>query len=128
MVKSPLARFTQSPHQLRIRNQRLMCLGLFMGLVSQRESLREVKMNLVAAARERATYRLKKLSLEVFWGQKVQQKSLKYLENCFKKTQVHNALLFLVVGVIKDPLFVARSKIFGIDLIQHAIKQRTFLN
>ena len=51
----------------------------------------------------------------------VQKEGISYLERMFKDKNVHASLIVLLKGAVKDPRFVADSKIFGIDWIKHTI-------
>jgi hypothetical protein len=51
----------------------------------------------------------------------VQKEGISYLERMFKNKTVHDALIVLLKGAVKDPRFVADSKVFGIDWIKYTI-------
>jgi hypothetical protein len=51
----------------------------------------------------------------------VKKQGLSYLERMFKNKQVHDSLIKLLKGTIKDERFVSDSKRFGIDWISKTI-------
>lgn len=51
----------------------------------------------------------------------VKKQGLQYLERMFKNKQVHDALIKLLKGAIKEESFVKESKRFGIDWISKTI-------
>jgi hypothetical protein len=58
---------------------------------------------------------------EVVAGKEVKKEGLNYLERMFKNKQVHDALIKLLKGGVKDERFVTDSKEFGIDWITHTV-------
>lgn len=54
-------------------------------------------------------------------SQEVKKHGLSYLERMFKSKQVHEALLKLIKGGVKDERFVQDSKKFGIHWISDII-------
>lgn len=52
----------------------------------------------------------------------IRKEGLTYLEKIFKHKTVHDSLLFLLKNDIKDQRFVQASRLYGIDLIQHAVQ------
>lgn len=59
--------------------------------------------------------------MEVVGGKEVKKVGLSYLERMFKNKQVHDSLITLLKGGVKDSRFVEQSKKFGIDWIQSTI-------
>ena len=58
---------------------------------------------------------------EIVGSKPVEREGISYLERMFKNKKVHEALLVLLKGGVRDPRFVADSKIFGIDWISKTI-------
>jgi hypothetical protein len=54
-------------------------------------------------------------------SKEVKKQGLQYLERMFKNKQVHESLIKLLKGAIKDERFVGDSKRFGIDWISKTI-------
>lgn len=50
-----------------------------------------------------------------------------WLSQAFQSSQTHNALLYLLINGIKDKRFVDESIVYGLDLIQHAVCQRSVI-
>lgn len=55
--------------------------------------------------------------IEVVGSNEVKKEGLSYLERMFKNKQVHDALIVLLKGGVKDSRFVEDSKVFGKDWI-----------
>ena len=53
----------------------------------------------------------------------VQKEWLGWLENAFKHSKTHDALLFLLLNGIKDSRFLVHAKDYGLDLISHNVSQ-----
>ena len=51
-----------------------------------------------------------------------------WLIRAFKQKTVHDALLFWLLGSIKHPIFVENSRIYGLDILAHAIRQKSMLD
>ncbi len=51
----------------------------------------------------------------------MEREGISYLEKMFKNKRVHDALLVLLKGGVRDSRFVAESKTFGIDWISKTI-------
>jgi len=58
---------------------------------------------------------------EIVGSKPVEREGISYLERMFKNKVVHEALLVLLKGGVRDPRFVAESKTFGIDWISKTI-------
>lgn len=58
---------------------------------------------------------------EIVGSKAVEREGISYLERMFKNKTVHEALLVLLKGGVRDSRFVAESKIFGIDWISKTI-------
>lgn len=58
---------------------------------------------------------------EIVTSREVKKEGVSYLERMFKNKQVHESLIALLKGAIKDKRFVDDSKKFGIDWIQTTI-------
>ena len=58
---------------------------------------------------------------EIAGSKPVQREGISYLERMFKNKTVHDSLIVLLKGAVKDPRFVADSKVFGIDWIKYTI-------
>ena len=58
---------------------------------------------------------------EIAGSKPVQKEGISYLERMFKDKTIHDSLIVLLKGAVKDPRFVADSKIFGIDWIKYTI-------
>jgi len=59
--------------------------------------------------------------VEIIGSNDVKKQGLSYLERMFKNKQVHESLIILLKGGVKDTRFVEDSKIFGKDWISKAI-------
>jgi len=64
---------------------------------------------------------LTNIVVDIVAGKQVQKEGLSYLERMFKAKQVHQSLITLLKGAVKDSRFVDQSKRFGIDWIQYTI-------
>ena len=58
---------------------------------------------------------------EIVGSKHVQKEGISYLERMFKNKTVHEALIVLLKGGVRDQRFVAESKVFGIDWISKTI-------
>ena len=56
----------------------------------------------------------------------VQNASVKYIDQTFQETEVHRAILEVLVSSLKEDTFVAESRQFGIDLINEALNDQEF--
>jgi hypothetical protein len=54
---------------------------------------------------------------DVIASKDVKKQGLTYLEKMFKNKQVHDALIVLLKGGVKDDRFVQDSKKYGVDWI-----------
>ncbi len=59
--------------------------------------------------------------MDIIASKEVKREGINYLERMFKNKQVHDSLLVLIKGAIKDPRFVEDSKTFGKEWITHGI-------
>ena len=60
---------------------------------------------------------------EVAASKAVQKEGISYLERMFKDKTVHESLIVLLKGAVKDQRFIAESKVFGIDWIKYTLTQ-----
>jgi hypothetical protein len=51
----------------------------------------------------------------------VQKEGISYLERMFKNKTVHDSLIVLLKGAVRDHRFLADSKVFGVDWIKYTI-------
>lgn len=58
---------------------------------------------------------------EIVGSKHLQKEGISYLERMFKNKSVHEAIVVLLKGGVKDSRFIADSKIFGIDWISKTI-------
>jgi hypothetical protein len=59
--------------------------------------------------------------VDIIASKEVKREGVSYLERMFKNKQVHDSLLVLIKGAIKEPSFVEDSKVFGKEWIAHGI-------
>eukprot|EP00347_Sterkiella_histriomuscorum_P007747 403347710 len=59
--------------------------------------------------------------IEVVANKDVKREGVSYLERMFKNKQIHDSLIILLKGAVKDNRFVTESKKYGIDWIGHTI-------
>ena len=64
---------------------------------------------------------VRSLAEEIVASKDVKKQGLSYLERMFKNKQVHDSLITLLKGGVKDERFVSDSKRFGIDWISKTI-------
>lgn len=58
---------------------------------------------------------------DVIASKEVKKEGISYLEKMFKNSQVHDSLIVLLKGAVKDDRFVTESKKYGIDWITYTI-------
>ena len=64
----------------------------------------------------------------VFNSRQVHREWQQWLGLAFQHSQVHDALLYLLINGIKDVRFVDQSIIYGKDLIKHCVQQRPVID
>ena len=64
----------------------------------------------------------------VFNSRQVHREWQSWLNLAFQHSQVHDALLYLLIRGIKDMRFVDESILYGKDLIKHCVQQRPVIN
>lgn len=107
---------------------RFLWLSVLGAAFYQKEAIRDQKRLLKERAKEAMLKKIKAKALQIFWSQGVQKHSLDWLIRAFKQKSVHDALLFWINGAIKHPVFVGNSRIYGLDLLAFAIRQRSMLD
>jgi hypothetical protein len=63
----------------------------------------------------------KNITIECATSKEVQKEGISFLEKMFKDKIVHDSLIVLLKGGVKDSRFVSDSKTFGIDWIKYTI-------
>ena len=58
---------------------------------------------------------------EIASSKPVQKEGISYLERMFKNKTVHDSLIVLLKGAVRDHRFLADSKVFGVDWIKYTI-------
>ena len=51
-----------------------------------------------------------------------------WLDRAFQNVKTHNALLYLLINGIQDKRFVDQSALYGMDLISHAVVQKSVID
>lgn len=64
---------------------------------------------------------IRNFAVDIVACKDVKKQGLSFLERMFKNKQVHDSLIQLLKGAVKDERFVSDSKLFGIDWIAKAI-------
>lgn len=58
----------------------------------------------------------------------VQKEGISYLERMFKNKTVHDSLIVLLKGAVRDRRFLDDSKVFGIDWIKYTVASQESKN